>query len=90
MNNSTKIDFKLSFEFTGNYPEQRVKELMYKIADALYHEYSHGNGFAPDDIDECLTDGVRIKYENIHLLDRYYVREEKGQRKTDIIDFSGK
>jgi len=36
MENTTKIDFKLSMYFTGEFPEERVKELMHKITDALY------------------------------------------------------
>ncbi|MEY4572156.1 MAG: hypothetical protein RLZ10_1382, partial [Bacteroidota bacterium] len=39
---------------------------------------------APDDADDCLTDGVRIQYGDIHLDDRYYV---KGKRVTKGFDF---
>lgn len=92
MENTTKIDFKLSMYFTGEFPEERVKELMHKITDALYHEYAHGNGFAPEDEDDCLTEGSRLNYGDIHLVDRYYVSEggRTGERKKDMIDFSGK
>ena len=85
----TSVDFKLTMEFTGAYPEERVKELMYKVADALYAEYSHGNGFAPDEVDDCMTDGVRLKFDNIHLVDMYYVNNDgkTGVRKTNILDF---
>lgn len=80
-----KMELKLVMEFTGEYPQDKIKELMVKVADALYHEYSHGNGFSPDDVDDCLTDGVRIQHGDVHLDDRYYV---KGKRVTQGFDFS--
>lgn len=80
----SKVEFKVTMEFTGDYPNELIKELMVKVADALYHEYDKGNGFAPDDADDCLTDGVRIQYGDIHLDDRYYV---KGKRVTKGFDF---
>jgi hypothetical protein len=92
MENTSKIEFKLTVHFTGEFPEERVKELMHKVTDALYHEYAHGNGFAPDGEDDCLTEGVKLKFNDIHLVDRYYVSDNgrTGERKTDMIDFSGK
>ena len=39
MEKKTRIDFKLTFSFDGDYPEEEVKNLMDKISDALYHEY---------------------------------------------------
>lgn len=87
-----KVDFKLSIEFTGEYPESRIKELMERVSDALYHEYAHGNGFAPEDEDDCMTEGATIKFKDIYLVDRYYVSEKgkTGVRNKNIIDFTGK
>jgi hypothetical protein len=90
MNNNSKVDFKLTIEFTGNYPEQKIKELMHKVADALYHEYSHGNGFAPEEEDDCMTEGIKLKFNDIHLVDSYYVSQggKTGLRQKNILDFS--
>lgn len=92
MDSKTKIDFKLTFEFTGEFPENKVKELMNKVSDALYHEYANGNGFAPEDEDNCLTEGTTLKYNEIYLVDSYYVSEhgKTGVRQKNIIDFFGK
>ena len=87
MENKTRIDFKLTFSFDGDYPEEEVKNLMDKISDALYHEYSSGNGFVPDDGD-VLTDGIQIKYHDSYLVDKFYDSESKG-RKKNFLDFSG-
>jgi len=40
MDKKTRVDFKLTFSFDGEFPEEEVKNLMNKISDALYHEYS--------------------------------------------------
>lgn len=91
MNNYT-IDFKLSMEFSGDYPESKVKELMWKVANALYREYQSGEGYAPITNDDCLTEGIKIKYKDIHLVDTYYSNAEGkiGVRNTNIIDFTEK
>lgn len=82
----TEVDFKVKLRFTGEYPEDKVKDLMQKIADALYHEYQNGEGFAPDDMDDVLTDGADISYCGTYLLDNYY--GEKGQREIKTLDFT--
>ena len=87
MEKKTRIDFKLTFSFDGDYPEEEVKNLMDKISDALYNEYSHGNGFVPDDGD-VMTDSIQIKYRDSYLLDKFYDSETKKRRK-DFLDFSG-
>ena len=89
MGNTSEIEFKIKFQFEGNYPESRVKELMQKIADALYHEYSSGNGFAPDDEDDVLTASCTLKYGNVHLEDNYYDKHVKG-RYTHTLDLNDK
>jgi len=86
MENKTRIDFKLTFSFDGEFPEEEVKNLMDKISDALHHEYSSGNGFVPDDGD-VMTDGIQIKYRDLCLMDKFYDSESKG-RKKDFLDFS--
>lgn len=90
--NNYKVDFKLSMEFSGEFPESKVKELMFKVANALYREYHSGEGFAPIDEDDCLTEGVKIKYKDIHLVDTYYsnANGKIGVRNTNVIDFTGK
>jgi len=88
MENKTKIDFKLTFSFDGEFPEEEVKNLMDKISDALYHEYSSGNGFVPDD-GEVMTDGIQIKYRDLYLMDKFYDSESKGRRK-EYLDFTDK
>jgi len=86
MENKTKIDFKLTFSFDGEFPEEEVKNLMDKISDALYHEYSSGNGFVPDE-GEVMTDGIQIKYRDLYLMDKFYDSESKGRRK-EYLDFT--
>jgi len=88
MENKTKIDFKLTFSFDGEFPEEEVKNLMDKISDALYHEYSSGNGFVPDE-GEVMTDGIQIKYRDLYLMDKFYDSESKG-RKKEYLDFTDK
>lgn len=82
----SEVDFKVKVRFTGEYPEERVKDLMRKIADALYAEYSSGEGFAPDDRDDVLTDGMDISYSGVYLLDNYY--NQNGQREVKALDFT--
>lgn len=88
MENKTKIDFKLTFSFDGEFPEEEVKNLMDNISDALYHEYSSGNGFVPDE-GEVMTDGIQIKYRDLYLMDKFYDSESKGRRK-EYLDFTDK
>lgn len=84
----TEIEFKLKMFFIGEYPQEKVKDLMNKVADALYHEYLHGEGFSPEDSDDCMTDTVTIKCGGLSLVDRYYVPEENGNRNKTILDFT--
>jgi len=88
MDKKTRIDFKLTFSFDGEFPEEEVKNLMDKISDALYHEYSSGNGFVPDD-GEVMTDGIQIKYRDLYLMDKFYDSKSKGRRK-EYLDFTDK
>lgn len=82
----TEVKLQVKFKFEGEYPEARVHELMSKVADALYHEYASGNGFAPEDEDEVLTDGTEIKCGNTVIIDNYYDKHVKG-RYTHTLDF---
>lgn len=82
----SEVKFQVKFRFEGEYPEARVHELMSKVADALYGEYAHGNGFAPDDEDGVLTDGTEIKCGDKVLIDNYYDKHVKG-RYTHTLDF---
>ena len=89
MKKKSSVEFKVKFDFIGHYPEEKVKDLMHKIADALHHEYSHGNGFVPDDGDgeeEVMTDGVTIRTGEFALIDIYW--DENGHRQTKMLDFS--
>lgn len=86
MEKTSQIELKLKFRFLGEYPESRIEELMNKVADALYHEYSHGNGFSPEDDDEVLTDGSEIKCGDKVIIDNYYDKHVNG-RYTHTIDF---
>lgn len=87
MSEKSSIEFKVKFDFIGKYPEDKVKDLMSKIADALHHEYAHGCGFTPDDDeDEVMTNGVTIRTGDLALVDIYW--DEKGSRQTKILDFS--
>jgi len=83
----SEVKLQVKFKFEGEYPKQRIEELMNKVADALHHEYASGNGFAPDDEDGVLTDGTEIKCGNKVVIDNYFDNHVKG-RYTHILDFS--
>jgi hypothetical protein len=85
---TSEIKLQVKFKFEGEYPEERVQELMTKIADALHHEYASGNGFAPEDVDGVLTEGTEIKCGDKVVIDNYYDKHVKG-RYTHTLDFSG-
>lgn len=85
---TSEVKLQVKFKFEGEYPQERIEELMNKVADTLYMEYASGNGFAPEDDDDVLTDGTEIKCGDKVVIDNYYDKHVKG-RYTHTLDFGG-
>jgi len=85
---TSEVKLQVKFKFEGEYPEERIEELMNKVADALYVEYASGNGFAPEGEDDVLTGGAEIKCGDKVVVDNYFDSHVKG-RYTHTLDFGG-
>ena len=84
----SEVKLQVKFKFNGEYPEERIEELMNKVANTLYMEYASGNGFAPESADDVMTDGTEIKCGDKVVVDNYYDKHVKG-RYTHTLDFGG-
>ena len=82
---TSEVKLQVTVRFEGKYPEDRIEELMAKVADALYDQYG-GAGLVPEDSEDVLTEGANIKHGNTVLVDSYYDQHVMG-RYTHTLHF---